>query len=107
MLTKAVDRLLDQFFKKEPNYHQLDSLEDDVWTRINHHKTTSSTLTMIPVWSNTQLRYASLTLALLSGLVMSQISFQSPARSDTLGLEIFSPSAPFLMTSTFKDSEAS
>ncbi len=103
MLLKVIDKLLDRSFQKEPNYSRLHRLESDVWTQIRQSKTTQSAISlMLPVWSNRQLRYASLTLALIGGLLVSQTSIQQSQRTDTLGLEVFSPNAPFLMTATFE-----
>ena len=107
MLLKMIDKLLDRSFQKEPDYSRLNRLESDVWRQIRQSKTAqkvagSAISFMMPVWSNTQLRYASLTLALIGGLVVSQASAVPAPRTDTLGLEVFSPNASFLMTATFE-----
>ncbi len=105
MLLKVIDKLLVRSFQKEPDYSRLERLESDVWAQIRGSKTAQSAISfMLPVWSNTQLRYASLVLALIGGLIVSQMSgVQQTPDIDTLGLEIFSPNAPFLMTSTFEN----
>jgi hypothetical protein len=106
MLLKAIDKLLDWSFQKEPDYNRLNRLESDVWRQIRQSKTAQSAISfMMPVWSNKQLRYASLTLALIGGLMVSQASIQPSPRTNTLGLEVFSPNAPFLMTATFEQPE--
>jgi len=102
MLLKVIDKLLDRSFQKEPDYNRLNRLESDVWRQIRQSKAVSTISFMMPVWSNTQLRYASLTLALIGGLIVSQASIQPSPRVDTLGLEVFSPNAPFLMTANFE-----
>ncbi len=102
MLLKTIDKLLDRSFQKEPGYGRLNRLEFDVWRQIRQSKAVSAISFMMPVWDNTRLRYASLTLALIGGLMVSQVSIQPAPRMDTLGLEVFSPNAPFLMTTTFK-----
>ena len=103
MLLKVIDKLLDRYFHKEPDYSRLNRLESDVWRQIRQNKTLHSAVSfMMPVWDNSRLRYASLTLALVGGLMMSQVSMQSNTHADTLGLEVFSPNAPFLMTDNFK-----
>lgn len=102
MLLKAIDKLLDRCFQKEPSYSRLNRLESDVWRQIRQSKTVSTISFMMPVWGNMRLRYASLTLALIGGLMVSQPSVQLNSRVDTLGLEVFSPNAPFLMTATFE-----
>jgi hypothetical protein len=100
---KAIDKLLDRSFQKELHYKRLNRLESAVWRQIRQSKTTQSAISfMMPVWSNKQLRYASLTLALIGGLMVSQASIQPAPRTNTLGLEVFSPNAPFLMTATFE-----
>ena len=111
MLLRVIDKLLDRSFQKEPDYDRLGRLESDVWRQIRQSKAAGSAISfMLPVWSNTQLRYASLTLALIGGLLVSQISQtaiqQPPPRADILGLDIFSPNAPFFITSTFKELDA-
>ncbi len=106
MLLNIIDKLLDRSFQKELDYSRLDGLESDVWAKIRQIKVaTPVTSFMLPVWSNVQLRYACLALALIGGLVASQASIKSIPSADTLGLEIFSPNAPFLMTSTFEPLE--
>lgn len=103
MLLKVIDKLLKRSFQKEPDYSRLNRLESDVWRQIRQSKTAQSAISfMMPVWSNKQLRYASLTLALIGGLVVSQASVQPGPRADTLGLEVFSPSVSFLMTASFE-----
>ncbi len=103
MLLKAIDKLLDQSFRSELNYKRLNRLESDVWAQIRQSRAAVSSMPfMLPIWSNTQLRYASLTLALIGGLIVSQYSIKPQStRADTFGLDAFSPNAPFLMTSTF------
>ncbi len=103
MLLKVIDKLLDRSFQKELDCSRLNRLESDVWRQIKRSKTTQSTISFVmPVWSNKQLRYASLTLALIGGLFVSQASIQPAPHADTLGLEIFSPSTSFLMTANFE-----
>ena len=100
MLLKAIDKLLDRSFQKEPDYHRLDRLESDVWARIRHSKTApQASIWVLPAFgAGAQLRYASLVLALVAGLMASQLS---PVKAqDTLGLEVFSTTAPYLITST-------
>ena len=107
MLLKVIDKLLDRSFQKKPDYARLDQLESDVWEQIRHSKSSKNKISfMIPVWSNTQLRYASLTVALIGGLAVSQLSSIQPTMpvANTLGLEVFSPNAPFLITSTLEQS---
>lgn len=105
MSLKAVDKLLDISLQKEPSYSRLDRLESDVWRQIRQSKAVSTISFMMPVWDNTRLRYASLMLAMIGGLMVSQVTVQPSKRADTLGLEIFSPNAPFLMTATFEQPE--
>ena len=103
MLLKIVDKLLDRAFRKQPDYSRLNRLESDVWRQVRQNKTAQRAISfMTPVWNNTQLRYASLTLAMIGGLVVSQASMQPSPRADILGLEVFSPNAPFLMTAIFE-----
>ena len=101
MLLKAIDKLLDRSFQKEPDYHRLDRLESDVWSRIRQSKAApQASIWAFPAFgAGAQLRYASLVLALVAGLMASQLS-PVKAQSDTLGLEVFSTSAPYLITST-------
>ena len=101
MLLKVIDKLLDRSFQKEPNYARLDSLESDVWARVQQSKAEPNfSILAFPVWvGGAQLRYASLVLALVAGLMASQLSPVN-AQSDTLGLEVFSTNAPYLITST-------
>ena len=101
MLLKAIDKLLERSFQKEPDYHRLDRLESDVWARIRHSKTApQASIWALPAFgAGVQLRYASLVLALAAGLMVSQLS-PVKAQSDTLGLEVFSANAPYLITST-------
>lgn len=102
MLLKAIDKLLERSFQKDPDYSRLDRLESDVWIRIQQSKTApKASILDFPVWVNgAQLRYASLVLALVAGLMASQLS-SGQAQSDTLGLEVFSMNAPYYMiTST-------
>ncbi len=103
MLLKTIDKLLDRSFQKEPNCSRLNRLESDVWRQIRQSKTAQSAISfMMPVWGNTQLRYASLSLALIGGLMVSQASIQPTPHAYTLGLEVFSPNAPFPMTASFE-----
>jgi len=101
MLLKVIDKLLDRSFQKEPDYSRLDRLESDVWARIRQTKTAPQpAIFAFPAWGGgAQLRYASLVLALVAGLMASQLS-PVKAQSDTLGLEVFSTNAPYLITST-------
>ncbi len=107
MLLKVIDKLLDRLVQKEPDYSRLNCLESDVWRQIRQSKTAQSAVSfMMPVWGNTQLRYASLTLAVIGGLIVSQASIQpSPRVDNILGLEVFSPNASFLMSATFEQIE--
>ncbi len=101
MLLKAIDKLLGRVFQKEPDYSRLDRLESDVWARIRQSKTApDNSILAFPAWvGGAQLRYASLVLALVAGLMASQLS-PVQAQSDTLGLEVFSTNAPYMITST-------
>ncbi len=102
MLLRVIDRLLDRSFMREPDYTRLSCLESDVWRQIKQSKAVnSSKLFILPVWSNTQLRYACLALALIGGMFISQASIKSSSQADILGLEVFSPNASFLITSNF------
>ncbi|GEM_PF-1094402 len=106
MLLKVIDKLLDKLIQKEPDYSRINRLESDVWRQIKQSKAAGSAISfMMPVWGNTQLRYASLTLALIGGLIVSQGSIQPIPRSNILDLEVFSPNASFLMTATFERSD--
>ncbi len=101
MLLKTMDKLLDQLFKKTPNYDSLNRLESDVWRQIRRSKSAASAMSlMLPVWSNVNLRYASITLALVGGLFVSQYAKQ-PQHESAFGLEVFSPNTSFIMTSNF------
>ncbi len=104
MPIKNIDLLLEKSFQKEQNYRCLDGLQSDVWTKIRQRKVAVNTISiMLPVWSNIQLRYASLATALVIGLVVPHISYQPQSQTQTLGLEVFSPDASFLMTSLYKE----
>lgn len=102
MLLKVIDKLLERVFQKAPDYSRLDRLESDVWARIQHSKAAApqASVLVFPAWGGAQLRYASLVLALIIGLMASQFS-PVKAQSDTLGLEVFSTNAPYMITSTF------
>ncbi len=104
MLWRAFDKLIETHFRKAPDYARLDRLEGDVWARIRQSKSKAQGgILIFPAWGDTRLRYASLVLALAAGLMASQVSFghsQNRAQSDTLGLEVFSVHAPYLITST-------
>ena len=110
MLLKLIDKLLDQSFHKEPDYSRLEHLESDVWARIRRRETALQPNTLVfPAWSaGAQLRYASLALVLIAGLMASQI-WPVKAQSETLGLEVFSTNAPYLITSIifYSDSTSS
>ncbi len=103
MLLKVIDKLLERSFQKEPDYHRLDRLESDVWARIRQKKSVPQTSVLaFPAWGGAQLRYASLVLALVTGLMVSQLS-PVKAQSDTLGLEVFSMNAPYMISSTISN----
>ncbi|PCI55548.1 MAG: hypothetical protein COB36_07980 [Alphaproteobacteria bacterium] len=97
MLFKVIDTLLNRSFGKEPDYKCLNRLEPDVWREIRQRRDAPRGISvMLPVWPNVQLRYVSLVLVVISGLAVSQISFYSTPKSDTLGLQVFSPRVSFL-----------
>ncbi len=100
MSLSIIDKLLNRSFQRAPDYARLNQLESDVWRKIRQSKAAKNTVSfMMPVWSNTRLRYASLSLALIGGLILSQSSIQPIAPTDTLlGLDVFAPDAAFLMT---------
>ena len=105
MLLQAIDKLLDKSFQKDMSGRKLNQLESDVWRQIRLSKEESrSTSFMLPVWSNTHLRYASLLFAFIGGLAVSQMYLpqNNTTRNISLGLEIFAPNDPFLVTSTFE-----
>ncbi len=106
MLLKFTDKLLKKSFQKEPDYARLDRLESDVWARIRQSKAVpQASIWALPAFgAGAQLRYASLVLALAAGLMASQLS-PVKAQSNTLGLEVFSTNAPFLITSTISTSD--
>ncbi len=104
MLLKIIDELLDRSLKKTPDYSKLNRLEDDVWRKIKQSNTIKKQSNIaFPIWSNMQIRYVCLTLALISGILMAkpQQHKQYP-QSDILDLKIFSPSAPFLISSNLQ-----
>ena len=98
MLLKVIDKLLDRSFRKGPDYECLNRLETDVWREIRQRHDTPRGISMVlPVWPDMRLRYASLVLAVVSGVAVSQISFHSAVnKTDTLGLQAFSPYVSFL-----------
>jgi len=104
MLLKVIDKLLERSFQKEPDYRRLDRLESDVWARIRQSKsaTPQASVLAFPAWGGAQLRYASLVLVLVAGLMVSQLS-PVKAQSDTLGLEVFSMNAPYMISSTISN----
>jgi len=100
MLLGVISKLLDRSFSSEPDYRRLDHLESDVWARIAQSKAADDAISFVmPVWSNVNLRYASLILAMIGGVFMAQLSLyetSTPEYSKALGLDVFSPSDPFL-----------
>tara|TARA_R110002124_G_scaffold266813_2_gene433831 strand:- start:20501 stop:20833 length:333 start_codon:yes stop_codon:yes gene_type:complete len=104
MLLKYIDKLLERSFQKEPDYQRLDGLESDVWAQIQQSKAAAprAHVWAFPAWGGAHLRYASLALALVAGLMASQLSTVK-APSDTLGLEVFSMNAPYMISSTLSN----
>lgn len=104
MPLKYINNLLVRSFQKEPDYQRLDRLESDVWARIQQSKIVSSQASVwtFSLWSGAQLRYASLALVLVAGLMTSQLS-TAKAPSDTLGLEVFAMNAPYMISSTLSN----
>ncbi len=100
MLLKTIGILLDRALKKEPHYHQLNNLESDVWHKIQQKERSVSICSIFP--DTRQLSYASLALFILSSFALSQISFQPIEYKNTFDLELFSPQAPLLLTSTIE-----
>ena len=96
MLLKTIGDLLDRVLQKQPAYTRLNHLEADVWHAINQQ---AASQTARPAMFNTQqLAYASLVLLVISSFSLSQISFQPNVHQNTLGLEVFSPQDPLLLT---------
>lgn len=93
----VIDALLDRIFREEPCCRRLDRLEFDVWTRIRHSHPGDKAA---PV---KRLRFASIFLAVVGTLAISQISFQPTTQGDALGLDVFSPRAPLLVTSIYTE----
>ena len=107
MLFKVIDILLERSFGKELDYDCLDRLELDVRRQIQRRRVAPDIITsLMPALPIVQLRYASLGLAMVTVLVATQISFSFAPKSDTLGLEVFSPNVSFLVTSTFEYSDS-
>jgi len=102
MLLDVISKLLDRSFSGESDYRRLDRLESDVWARIAQSKADSDTISFVmPVWSNVNLRYASLVLAMIGGVFMAQLSLyetSTPEYSKALGLDVFSPNNPFFIS---------
>jgi len=100
MLLRTVDKLLDRFFKKEISISRLDKLEDDVWGRIKRRdEIYQIAFFRFPAWENARFRYVSLVIALMIGLVASQLSTVT-TQPDSMGLEVFSTHAPYMITSS-------
>ena len=106
MLLDVISKLLDRSFSGEPDYRRLDRLESDVWARIAQSKAANDTISFVmPVWSNVNLRYASLILAMIGGLFVAQMSSyetSTPEYSKALGLDVFSPDDPFFISANIK-----
>ncbi len=134
MFLKIIDELIDKSFRNEPDYKRLECLESDVWERIRRenakiegknpprrNKTAGVSLFAaffgedftFSLWSSRQFRYACLVIALVAGLAASQLSPSSDVnstqsvRADALGLEFFSPNAPYLISSTAEYTDSS
>mgnify|MGYP003669259867 FL=1 len=100
MLLRTVDKLLDRFFKREASFSRLDRLEEDVWERINlRDDSYQASFFLLPIWENARFRYVSLAIALVIGLIASQLSTIS-VHPDSMGLEVFSTNAPYMLTSS-------
>jgi hypothetical protein len=106
MLLKIIDKLLVRSFQNKPDYCRLERLESDVWARIRQSKAaTRPEFSIFPTWGGVaQLRFASLVLAFATVLMASQLS-PVIAQSDSLGLEVFSMNAPYMITSTIFNSD--
>ncbi len=107
MLLDVIGKLLDRSFSDEPDYGRLGCLESDVWARIAQSKAASEKMSFVmPVWSNVNLRYASLIMAMIGGLFVAQLSSyettSSLEYSKALGLDVFSPDDSFFISASLE-----
>jgi hypothetical protein len=111
MFKKSLDKLLEMHFRHQPDYSRLDRLEQDVWRRIRARQDDARAARLddvIGVFAVPQFRLASFALALALSLAISPLfPPPSPAQAfspaQAMGLDLFSPHAPYLPSTVFEN----
>lgn len=104
----ALEKALERSIKKEPNHAKLNALQSDVWQKIHEEQEKmpwALSLFAPSSWGNARLLHACFALILVCTFIISQLAYPHSQKKTALGLEFFSPKAPYLLTTMLEQQD--